>query len=318
MSATGRPEWKYQPGQGPHYFDRVVPRTVSSRTTQAPLPAVVAAESAPSARYYHPSTQPANAPVATAAPAPAADLRAKTQSTIDFGVQGSSYHYHESSLAVKTQGAQFGVTAAITGVFGNQWFGRLDTRIVGGPVHYKGSGESDHDPNVIGEFRATGGRDFLWGRFGVAPYAGLGYRYLRNDARGTTSSGASGYRRESNYFFIPVGLQNKMVFSDGSRLTLTTEFDPLIYGRQKSRLSDIGNDLYPDLTNRQKGGYGLHGDLMYKRNSWSFGPFVNYWNINQSDTSCSDGDGTTFFYICGFEPHNHTVEYGFNLRYSFH
>jgi hypothetical protein len=38
------------------------------------------------------------------------------------------------------------------------------------------------------------------------PYAGLGFRYLYNDLRGTSSTGAIGYRRESHYFYVPLGV----------------------------------------------------------------------------------------------------------------
>ncbi len=333
LANAGQPQqWLYQPGQGPHYSTYTSRHAERSRSTQAPLKAEVAVQAAPAwtdlpaidvksepeVRIPAPAPlppRPVLAPVERDAPDTA--LQPRTQATIDVGIQGSHYHYHESSLAVKTQGAQFGVTAAATGTFGDQWLARVDGRYVGGPVHYKGSGESEADPNSIAEARLTMGRDFLWHNLAFTPYVGAGYRYLRNDARGVTTTGASGYNRESHYFFVPVGFQQRLMFPNGSQLAFTAEFDQLVYGRQKSRLSDV-SAAYPDLTNRQKAGYGLHGDLMYKYRDWAFGPFSNYWNINQSDTACSDGDGTTYYLVCGYEPHNHTLEYGFQLRYSFY
>lgn len=339
LANAGQPQqWLYQPGQGPHYSTYTVRRAATSRSSHLPLKAEVLApivstsvQAAAPAWTDLPIVDVKNATaVPTSVPMPSQPsgrpmekgageqaLQPRTESTIDVGIQGSHYHYHESSLAVKTQGAQFGVTAAATGTFAEQWFARLDGRYVGGPVHYKGSGESEADPNSIAEARLTSGRDFLWRNVAITPYIGAGYRYLRNDARGITTTGASGYNRESHYFFVPVGVQQRLNFSNGSQLAFTAEFDHLVYGRQKSRLSDA-SPLYPDLTNRQKGGYGLHGDLMYKWRNWAFGPFSNYWNINQSDASCSDGDGTTYYFVCGYEPHNHTLEYGFQLRYSFY
>ncbi len=345
LANAGQPQqWLYQPGQGPHYSTYTSRHAAISRSSQLPLKAEVAAPVAalapaqpaepawsdlPVIDVKDGTVTPMVVPTPVPAPLPPRPiaqpvekkaseraLQPKTEATIDVGIQGSHYHYHESSLAVKTQGAQFGVTAAATGTFGEQWFARLDGRYVGGPVHYKGSGESEADPNSIAEARLTSGRDFLWHNLAFTPYIGAGYRYLRNDARGVTTTGASGYNRESHYFFVPVGFQQRLMFANGSQLAFTAEFDHLLYGRQKSRLSDASS-IYPDLTNRQKGGYGLHSDLMYKYRDWAFGPFSNYWNINQSDTACSDGDGTTAL-VCGYEPHNHTLEYGFQLRYSFY
>lgn len=126
-----------------------------------------------------------------------------------------------------------------------------------------------------------------------------------------------GYRRDSQYFFAPVGLEPRIQFPNGDRLSMMAEFDPLIQGWQESYLDDISAS-YPRLKNKQKWGYGARADLMYQTGEWAFGPFANYWNINQSTNECGTGRGAAPLYVCGYEPHNHTLEYGFQLRYKFY
>ncbi|MGL1161882.1 hypothetical protein ACSTKX_24865, partial [Vibrio parahaemolyticus] len=57
-------------------------------------------------------------------------------------------------------------------------------------------------------------------------------------------------------------------------------------------------------------GYGMRGNMMFEWSKWSMGPFFNYWNIDQSQLACNN-------YLCGVEPHNQTIEYGFQGRYRF-
>ncbi|MDD3182070.1 MAG: hypothetical protein PHD48_04615 [Alphaproteobacteria bacterium] len=238
------------------------------------------------------------------------DLR--TSTSLEVGAQISSYHYHERDLGVKLQGPQGGVQVIATGAIGSQWFLRGDGRFTAGSLDYKGSGTMDTNPNYIGEARATIGHDFLARNWGVSPYVGIGYRYLHSDVRGVTTTGHLGYQRDSHYLFVPIGIQPRVLFPNGDKLTLTAEYDPLLQGWQESFLSDVSG--YPDLTNKQKAGYGLRADLMYQRFNWAFGPYMNYWNINQSETECGVG---TVYATCGYEPHNHTLEYGLQVRYKF-
>ena len=70
--------------------------------------------------------------------------------------------------------------------------------------------EPFNDPDWIFETRAVVGKDYL-PRSGISlsPFAGLGYRYLYNDLRGTTSTGAVGYQRYSQFLYAPVGLTSR-------------------------------------------------------------------------------------------------------------
>lgn len=304
-----RTRWDYQPGQGPRravrdedYFRPASPRAGQPAT---PPPALKPGDW----RDPPPPTPSAQIPDLTPSPKPA------TETAVAAGFQVSSYDYRESSLDVKIKGEQFSGTLLGTAALGGQWFLRGDARFSGGAPDYSGSGHLDGTPNYIGEVRAAIGRDLLRSHFGLSPYVGLGYRYLLHDLRGTTSTGAKGYRRESQYLFVPIGLEPRMTLANGARLSLTAEFDPILRGWQESKLSD-GIAAYPDIANRQKGGYGLRGEFNYQQARWSVGPFVNYWNVNQSSTDCETGP--TGLFVCGTEPHNHTLEYGLQLRYRFY
>ena len=299
-----RTGWDYQPGQGPRYrsTDKDYFRpAVKAEQPLIPPPPVVEGDwrDPPRAESMVPPKPDSKKPW--------------TETSLEAGLQISSYHYHESSLGVKLQGPEYGLNLMGTAALGDYWFLRGEGRVVGGRLDYKGSGVLKDRPNYIAEVRATAGRDLVWRNFGISPYVGVGYRFLNNDIRGTSTTGAQGYVRRSQYLFAPIGLQPRVQLPNGDRLTLTAEFDPLIRGWQESNLSGA-IDGYPDLTNVQKGGYGARGELMYQRGLWTFGPFVNYWNINQSDTDCGAGTG---FYGCGYEPHNHTLEYGMQFRYRF-
>ena len=306
-----RTQWDYQPMQGPRRrtTDRDFFRPRSNVAEQQPLTPPPPVE---------PGDWRNNAPRAEDMVPVRPDIgEPRTLTAMEVGLQGSQYRYQEKDVGMRVQGPHAGLIIQMTGDIGGQWFLRADGRAAGGAPDYKGSGEIDSNSNYIAEARITVGRDLLWRRFGVAPYAGLGYRHVYNDLRGTTTTGARGYQRYSHYFFAPVGLQPSMRFFNGDRLTLTAEFDPLIRGWQKSSLGDATAG-YPTLINEQKTGFGARADLMYKTDGWSFGPFMNYWSIGTSAIDCSRGTGSSATYVCATEPQNHTLEYGFQFRYRFY
>ncbi|MGE4352095.1 MAG: autotransporter outer membrane beta-barrel domain-containing protein [Bdellovibrionales bacterium] len=303
--------WDYQPMQGPYHpareRDLFTPGKGEGRPApQTPPPPLVSGD------YHNPPRTEDRVPPKPPRTQPV------TTTSLEGGIQGSIYHYHEKDLGVKLDGEQFGFHLIGSLALGSQWFTKMDGRASGGVVEYEGSGKSETNPNYEAEVRWTLGRDFVKDRFVISPYVGVGYRYLHSDVRGVTSVNAHGYQRDNHMVFVPIGVQPKMQFASGDRVSLTLEYDPMISGWQHSYLSDVYAG-YPDLMNRQTAGYGLRGDLMYEKAKWSFGPYVNYWNINQSDEKCKTGnDGVYAYTICGVEPHNHTLEYGIQLRYRFY
>jgi len=247
----------------------------------------------------------------------AQEVSLKTQPGTELGVNAAYYKYEEPDIAVTEKGYNAGIDLGLTATPGGDWFIRGDAGFAYGHTDYTGSGTKDDDPYYYAELRGTFGKDFDKDSYGLSPYFGIGFRYSRDDLRGVTSTGAVGYRRESRYLYIPVGVTHRLALKSSARLSTTLEFDFLLQGRQKSYLSDAFASA-PDLTNKQDSGYGVRASVYYERANWSFGPWFRYWHIDQSDTApatvtVSGSTVTTFF----FEPKNKTTEIGFRVAYRF-
>ncbi len=231
----------------------------------------------------------------------------------EVGGQISKYDYEEPDFA-KLTGNQGGAVGAYTFAGASRVFSRIDGRLAYGSLKYEGSGTQDGVPNWIFEARAVVGRDFQASdNVALSPYIGLGYRFLYNDLRGNTVVGNTtyvGYRRYSNYVYVPVGVTLRMRTGDQWVVAPTLEYDFFLGGRQYSRLSDTGLG-YSDASNDQNSGYGYRASLMMEKGHWSFGPWLQYWNIKDSDV-VPIGLGTA-----AMEPANWTREYGLELRYRF-
>ena len=229
----------------------------------------------------------------------------------EIGGQLSNYRYEEPTLGVKLWGPRVGVTGAYTFVSAEHWFLKFDGRLAYGSLKYEGSGTQDSVPDSIFETRVVVGKDFLSGSsVSLSPYAGLGYRYLYNDSRGTSSTGAIGYQRFSNYLYAPVGLTLRAKIASQWVISPTIEYDYFIKGRQDSQLTDTGLGL-SDASNKQDKGYGYRASLMIEKGAWAFGPWIQYWRIEDSDiVPVGFGFGVQ-------EPQNETREYGVEVRYRF-
>lgn len=189
---------------------------------------------------------------------------------------------------------------------------RLDGRLAFGEVDYDGSlmngtpfsfnGSDDFLVNI----RLLWDREWRPARFVNAVYAGLGYRYLSDDS----SDLIGGYRRESNYLYVPLGSRKDFELTQRWDLSLTGEFDVLIFGYQVSHLDDASPAL-PTVRNWQWPGIGLSLAADVRRRLGScdlgFSPFLRYWWVAKSGTSA---DGY-------YEPENNTLEYGVSLVVRF-
>lgn len=232
-----------------------------------------------------------------------------TRSGLEVGAQVAGYEYREPDIA-KLNGARVGVvgTGTLTGDSGV--FGKIDLRESYGRLDYQGSGSMSGVPDLILEARALVGRDWIGASVSLSPYLGLGYRYLFDDLRGNSSTGAAGYRRYSNYLYAPVGFTTRFRLGEGWVLAPTLEADVFLQGKQVSKLSDTGIPGLIDVTNTQHSGRGHRVSLMLEKDRWIFGAWTHYWHIDKSDVQ-STGVGS------GLEPENYTRESGLELRYRF-
>ena len=244
--------------------------------------------------------------------AQAEGLTLKTRDGFQLGAQVSSYGYEEfvnDAPFVNDKGNKLGFTADYTSAFGNDSFITLDLRYAFGQVAYEGSGTASGADHLT-DLRLTGGADFARQGYTLSPYAGLGQRALHNDIAGFSTIGASGYRRDSTYLYLPLGITHRVAAFDG-RIVSTLEYDYLIQGTQVSHLGDAGGS--GDVTNLQRNGYGLRIGVAYETRHWTTGAFYQLWNIARSeDATIVDNGG-----LIVDEPQNTTREFGLAVKYMF-
>jgi hypothetical protein len=237
----------------------------------------------------------------------------KTTSGFELGAQVSGYKYEEPGI-MKMTGVKIGLTGTAIKDFGNDWYILGDLRYAFGDVDYTGSGDKSSNPDRLWDLRPIVGKDFWLGGSVLSTYAGLGYRTLFNDLRGTTSTGAEGYRRKSEYVYLPIGVAHRFQIGIGSGISTSLEYDYLINGTQTTYLSDLNIPGVGDQENSQKSGYGIRLSSAYEAERWSAGVFYNYWNIQESEKNIIR-IGNTLYY--SYEPKNNTDEFGVQVKYRF-
>lgn len=246
----------------------------------------------------------------------------QTRGGNQMSVSVSSYLYEEPSMSMSLKGDKLGVNHVGTAVLEGGWFFKDDIQFVMGRVDYVGSGFQPSVPDWYVETRGMLGKDIEVAHSMFSPYIGFGYRYLFNDLRGNSSDGSIGYRRESNYLYIPLGVTHRFNVDETAVLATTIEFDKFVSGKQITRLSDLSGYVgyvgVADIENRQKSGFGYRAEVMYELSDWAFGPFINVWRIDQSDfvprfMLCN---GTVQWCVLS-EPQNRTTEFGMKMRFKF-
>ena len=238
-----------------------------------------------------------------------ADSLLATKTSNEFGLSLSSYEYQEPGL-MSNKGPKIGGDLQSTLAFPEKLWVRGDAHLAIGSVDYTSptSGTANGESDWYLETRGLIGKDtWAFDRAMLSPYAGLGYRYLFNDARGTTNLGASGYRRQSNYLYLPIGMTYRVALEGKAQLVTELEYDQLIIGKQFTRMSDAGLG-YNDLSNNQNRGHGFKLSAKYAQDNWAIGPYANYWNIAQSETLPLYQNGILVGHA--WEPQNNTVEFG--------
>jgi hypothetical protein len=224
-------------------------------------------------------------------------LHTLSQSTL--GITAFRYKYDEPgymTLKANRLGLNYSVTYAPAAKWpndANAWFYKAELAYSNGKADYTStmSGNLKDTPNMFYEARLLTGKDIDMGSYVLSPYIGVGYRHLFSDL---------GYERTSNYTTMPIGFTHKVKLADNSQLHTTIEFTHLLSGVQKVQ-------LIQNVSMDQKSGYGLRFSMLRRFNTWSLGPTLTYWNLDQSEVG-----GLTPLY----EPKNKTLEIG--LKGAFH
>ena len=201
-------------------------------------------------------------------------------------------------------GRKAGIEASYTAPLPSpSWYFTGEGRYARGTVDYRsdGSGTANDQRDEVWEIRGLVGKDFVGNTIALSPYTGYAFRYLYNDARGTSSLGAAGYRRQSTYQYIPLGVTTRFRVLDQSRISANIEYDVFTSGTQKSYLSDV-NPIFIDLVSHQHQGMGARGSLLFENKGWAAGPWFNYWHIGESEG-----------FFGANEPNNKTREVGFKI-----
>lgn len=227
----------------------------------------------------------------------------------DVGLQVATYEYDEPNFAL-LEGERLGVSSSYTFLGASRLHSRIEARYSYAELDYTGSGTLADVPDHLLELRAVAGRDYPVGRVAWVPYTGLGFRYLYNDLRGVSSTGAIGYRRKSRYWYVPLGVALRVPFGNGWVMAPQAEYDAFVSGSQRSYLADTGIG-FDDVTNEQKDGRGARVQLAFEGPRWSVSLWSHYWDIEDSDIR-PVGLG-----FVGREPANKTTETGVEVRYRF-
>lgn len=274
----------------------------------------------------------------------------RAEDGVEIGAQFSHYSYVEPQI-MKNDGTKTGLTLTATTALFRDYFVTGDLRYAFGDVDYTSNAQTAKDnKDKLWEARLLTGRDVDMGSYLLAPYTGLGVRQLRNDLRGTVFAGPgetqdAGYRRESTYLYIPVGVTHRFHVDNESRISTTFEYDWFLSGTQTSRFGDLNNTpalaavvdpancappvavtsggcTLSDVKNKQHQGYGVRFNVAYERAHWSVGFFYSMWSIKQSDTITAGSAGVLPGVFAAtsttvFEPRNRTQEYGIEAKFRF-
>jgi hypothetical protein len=215
------------------------------------------------------------------------------------------YEYKEPGY-MKIDGPVLGLGVKYSHALGANDFIQIDASGMAGFLDYQGSGNLNNTENFSTDVRALYLRNqTLSNGTVITPYAGLGYRFLYNDLRGNTSTGAGGYRRLSHYVYLPVGLLTYITDGYGNKIELNGELGILIRGYQQSYLSDFYSNV-SDVKNEQKTGHNLRISALYQFDSFSIGPYYNRWSIGRSSVENN-----------WVEPKNSTNEFGLMVKMKY-
>ena len=234
-----------------------------------------------------------------------------------LGLELFPYSYKEPNM-MKANGVFYGINGSYSFYLGKDYFLRVEARLARGKTNYS-SNETGRDsittPNRILETRILYSKYFqVYPKVEISPFIGFGFRHKQDDSSGqVTTTGHIGYLRKSNYYYVPVGFSMNYDLQKGWGLYISGEYDIFLRGKQES---------YREYTikNNQSKGYGLRSEILldktFDKYIFSIGPYINYWNIKDSDNYsvlCSNCGNYHYFY----EPKNNTKEIGIKTKFTF-
>ncbi len=244
-------------------------------------------------------------------------LRSTDSSELGIEVMSLRYQAGSGSSAYSHEGNKVGLAGRFTQALADDWFWGADARQSHGSINYSSvsRGNKGGNMDVLSEVRFTGGKDYPLRAQLLAPYFGLGYRKVHTDLRGLTSTGDEGYRRRSQYVYLPLGLTHRLRLQPEARFSTSLEYDLLLDGRQSFRLSDTDATSNDPATSQRHGhGLRLHGS--YETSDGSFGFFLHYWRVGASDEARQSLGGVPAARVQ--EARNSTREAGVQFRLRFH
>lgn len=249
--------------------------------------------------------------------------------TFEVGTEISYIKYEEPSV-MEQKGMMYGLVADYTyrGWLApaprdlDKFMFSLETKNSWGSVDYSSpiSGTLDDIPDYMLEIRALLGYDFNVVNSSIlTPYFGVGYRYLNDDSGSMIASGGgSGYERQANYFYVPIGAKFNANLNKSWSIGARAEYDIFCLGRQYSHLEDVFWG-FNTLENKQGKGYGVRGSIKIakkgERLNLVIEPFVRYWNIKQSKDAIITLFGVPWG--IGWEPKNNSLECGGRFALEF-
>ena len=209
-------------------------------------------------------------------------------------------HPVDNSFFMSQEGWMIGLNTN-SETYDNETYVGFRNRLAAGQVDYTSAGTGTLSAIPDYQFETTGylGIPIEGSNSRTTLFSGLGFRYLLN-ASGLkqSSTGHSGYDRESRYIYMPIGIN----FETG-QWELRGEYLYFLYGQQTSKISQVGN--YTDVTNDQEEGSGIKMTAKYYvEKDFGYEFYMDYWDIADSKL-----DVTGNF----MEPRNTTSETGIRI-----
>lgn len=232
-----------------------------------------------------------------------------------IGYQLSHMDYSEDGMNEK--GYLNGIYAGLTFHPGRTMI-KLEGDYSSGDIDYDGqtwggTPLTSSGDNKIFNLRGLLGYDWISGNQAITPYLGIAVRYWKDD-----QDSSSGYKRETWYYYSPIGVMYNYKSASAWSFALQAEYDIFWQGKNKSAFSDVNPGLN-DIEVKQTQGYGV---FLSASITYDFGiiglnvePFFQYWDVKESDSAALYYYGQLMTYAA--EPDNDTKVWGVRVSADF-